>query len=84
MRLRRHLAFERLLARLFQTPSPWALKGGYAMELRFQQARTTKDIDLVVEEKQQATSGPVIYLMLCMSIWSRHLRETWEIFSLLR
>ena len=58
MRLRRHLVFERLLARLFQTPSPWALKGGYAMELRFQHARTTKDIDLVVEEKQQATSGP--------------------------
>ena len=45
------------LARLFQAPSPWALKGGYAMELRFQQARTTRDIDLVVEEKQLATAG---------------------------
>jgi hypothetical protein len=41
---------ERLLARLFQTPpSPWLLKGGYAMDLRFRpQARTTKDIDLTV------------------------------------
>ena len=57
IRLRRHLAFERLLARIFQAPSPWALKGGYAMELRFQQARTTRDIDLVVEEKQLATAG---------------------------
>lgn len=57
IRLRRHLAFERLLARLFQAPSPWALKGGYAMELRFQQARTTRDIDLVVEEKHLVTAG---------------------------
>jgi hypothetical protein len=41
---------ERLLARLFQVePSPWLLKGGFAMDLRFRpQARTTKDIDLSV------------------------------------
>ena len=31
-RLRRHLAFERLLARVFKQPlSPWVLKGGYAI-----------------------------------------------------
>ena len=53
LRLRRHVAFERLLARLFHgypSKAPWVLKGGYAMELRFQKARATKDIDLVDEE----------------------------------
>jgi Nucleotidyl transferase AbiEii toxin, Type IV TA system len=51
-RLRRQVAFDRLLARLFQAaqPSalPWVLKGGYAMELRIKAARTTKDIDLTI------------------------------------
>ena len=57
IRLRRHLAFERFLARLFQTESPLVLKGGYAMDLRFQQARTTRDIDLAVEKERLATAG---------------------------
>jgi Nucleotidyl transferase AbiEii toxin, Type IV TA system len=51
-RLRRQVAFDRLLARLFrvgQSPLlPWVLKGGYAMELRIKAARTTKDIDLTM------------------------------------
>jgi Nucleotidyl transferase AbiEii toxin, Type IV TA system len=51
-RLRRQVAFDRLLARLFQVgqplPLPWVLKGGYAMELRIKAARTTKDIDLTM------------------------------------
>jgi hypothetical protein len=47
MRLRRQLAFDRLLARMFDAPdSPWLLKGGYVMELRVKQARATKDLDL--------------------------------------
>ena len=46
-RLRRQVAFDRLLARFFSRDDvPWALKGGYAMELRLEVARTTKDIDL--------------------------------------
>ncbi|MFH1724043.1 MAG: nucleotidyl transferase AbiEii/AbiGii toxin family protein [Elusimicrobiota bacterium] len=46
-RLRRQVAFDRLLARIFSEPkSPWVLKGGYAMELRIKQARATRDIDL--------------------------------------
>ena len=47
-RLRRRVAFERLLARLFTAKIPrWLLKGGYAIELRLQDvARATKDIDL--------------------------------------
>jgi Nucleotidyl transferase AbiEii toxin, Type IV TA system len=51
-RLRRQVAFDRFLARLFPQESkgtyPWVLKGGYAMELRIRSARTTKDIDLTL------------------------------------
>ena len=51
-RLRRQVAFDRLLARLFQVAQPlalpWVLKGGYAMELRIKAARSTKDIDLTM------------------------------------
>jgi Nucleotidyl transferase AbiEii toxin, Type IV TA system len=51
-RVRREVAFDRLLIRLFRGERPeklpWALKGGYAMELRIQSARATKDIDLTV------------------------------------
>ncbi len=49
-RLRRHVAFDRLLARLFrEEPPPWVLKGGYALELQFKAARSTVDIDLTVQ-----------------------------------
>lgn len=48
-RLRRQTAFDRLLCRLFREANPpWLLKGGYAMELRIQAARTTRDIDLAI------------------------------------
>ena len=48
-RLRRQVSFDRLLTRLFkETKAPWALKGGYAMELRLSTARTTSDIDLTL------------------------------------
>jgi predicted nucleotidyltransferase component of viral defense system len=47
-RVRRKVAFDRLLARIFQNggESQFLLKGGYAMELRFDKARATRDIDL--------------------------------------
>lgn len=66
-RLRRQVAFDRLLARLFQPGSPpWALKGGYAMELRFQTARTTIDIDLTLPslKRNDQTSNDTIREML--------------------
>jgi hypothetical protein len=48
-RMRRQVAFDRLLSRLCNAPlSPWLLKGGYAMELRIASARTTRDIDLAM------------------------------------
>src|SRR3989442_188608 len=50
-RLRRQVAFDRLLARLFRVESaPWTLKGGYALELRFKTARATIDIDLTIQK----------------------------------
>jgi hypothetical protein len=45
-RLRRHVAFDRFLARLFSKPIEGLIvKGGYTLELRLNRARTTKDID---------------------------------------
>jgi hypothetical protein len=55
-RLRRQVSFDRLLARLFRIePAPWALKGGYALELLLKQARATIDIDLTMQ--RPATVG---------------------------
>ncbi len=47
-RLRKQIAFERLLACLLRVaPGQWALKGGFALQLRMpDRARTTRDIDL--------------------------------------
>lgn len=66
-RLRKQVAFDRFLARLFPPATKtvaWVLKGGYALELRFEQARATRDIDLTlapgvipavpVEERREA------------------------------
>jgi hypothetical protein len=51
-RLRRQVAFDRLLARFFSSAdTPWILKSGYAMELRIKAARATKDIDLTMHHE---------------------------------
>ncbi len=49
-RLYKQVAFERLLARLFDDDNPrWLLKGGYAMELWLSRAaRSTRDIDISI------------------------------------
>ena len=66
-RLRRQVAFDRLLCRLFVSPhAPWLLKGGYAMELRVKAARTTRDIDLGLKGLPtnaagwEANAGPIL------------------------
>jgi len=57
-RLRRQISFDRLLARLFQKePAPWVLKGGYALELRFDTARSTVDIDLTLRNVPDTKRG---------------------------
>lgn len=54
-RLRKQVAFDRFLARMFPPITPrldsagWVLKGGYALELRFLHARATKDVDLTLK-----------------------------------
>ena len=45
-RLRKMIAFERFMARL---DDHWILKGGYALQLRTERARTTQDIDLLAQ-----------------------------------
>lgn len=59
MRLRRQVAFDRLLARLFAQPdAPWMLKGGYTFELRLGgRARATKDLDLSVPDLHRLTAS---------------------------
>jgi len=51
LRLRRQVAFDRFLARIFASreSGQFVLKGGYAMELRLHSARTTKDIDISID-----------------------------------
>ncbi|MBP9680697.1 MAG: nucleotidyl transferase AbiEii/AbiGii toxin family protein [Bacteriovorax sp.] len=40
------------MARLFQDKNvPWVLKGGHALELRLQESRATKDIDLSIKKE---------------------------------
>lgn len=58
-RLRRLVAFDRLLARLFADEnSPWIVKGGYGLEVRFgMKARTTKDVDLALPNVGSRTSN---------------------------
>ena len=65
-RLRRKISFDRLLARLFdKNKSPvWLLKGGYALELRFQNiARATKDIDFTIPKMQKPTKEKIHALL---------------------
>jgi hypothetical protein len=61
-RLRREVAFDRFLARIFlrgpKADYPWLLKGGYAMELRVQFARATKDLDLTLHECAGLSKDP--------------------------
>ena len=46
-RIRKMIVFERLMARLDER---WILKGGYAIQLRTEKARTTQDVDLLAFE----------------------------------
>ena len=56
IRFRRSLAFDRLLARIFHTKdTSWLLKGGYAMELRMENSRATKDVDLTLFDNSLLT-----------------------------
>lgn len=61
-RLRRKVAFDRLLARMVvQEPAFFFLKGGYAMELRFAHARATKDRALAPTPKTKPLETTFLY-----------------------
>ncbi len=64
-RLRRKVAFDRFLARIFSREKPgFYLKGGYAMELRLAHARATKDIDLTFVRRVKNESELISSLIL--------------------
>ncbi len=86
-RLRRRVAFERLLARLFTEENPqWLLKGGYAIELRLQDvARATKDIDLFMHDlthQVQAGQNPQQVLRELLQNELAKSLDDWFIFRL--
>ncbi|TFG90656.1 MAG: nucleotidyl transferase AbiEii/AbiGii toxin family protein [Candidatus Atribacteria bacterium] len=58
-RIRKMVAFDRFLDRLLQMyPDLWVVKGGFALQLRIgNQARTTKDIDLLLREEKIDVQG---------------------------
>ena len=56
VRLRKTVAFDRLLARMMGADQAgrWLLKGGLALQVRMQEgARTTKDIDVLLRDTSQ-------------------------------
>jgi len=60
-RLRRQIAFDRFLARLFLGENTdWILKGGYAMELRFQKARATRDLDFTARTARSVSGDGLL------------------------
>jgi len=57
-RLRRRVAFDRFLSRLaMQDRERWALKGGYALEIQLDIARSTRDLDLVLRTSSEDMPG---------------------------
>jgi hypothetical protein len=62
VRLRKSVAFDRLLARLFAVaPDRWMLKGGLALDYRLgAKARTTMDIDLAGPDGEDAATADLL------------------------
>ena len=57
-RLRRRVTFDRFLSRLaIQDRERWALKGGYALEIELDIARSTRDLDLVLRTSLADVAG---------------------------
>lgn len=78
-RLRRQIAFDRLLARLFFDPEGlWVLKGGYAMELQFESARSTIDLDLTVRHRPSGRTGTASVLRALRMEVERSLGDFFE------
>lgn len=67
LRLRKNVAFDRLLARLLVVaPDRWVLKGALALDYRLgRRARTTKDIDLVRRDDVAAATMDFLAVQTC-------------------
>jgi hypothetical protein len=80
-RLRRRVAFERLLARFFagHPAAPvWVLKGGYGLEVRLRDhACSTLDIDLGIPAPAQIAPPGPDQADLIWEPYSRRLRSIW-------
>jgi hypothetical protein len=61
-RLRKEVAFDRLLARLVAVaPDRWILKGALALDYRFgDRARTTRDVDLAMRGDEASTTADLL------------------------
>jgi len=62
VRLRKTVAFDRFLARMVRTgPDAWILKGGLALQLLIEDnARTTKDVDLLLRQAGDSAHGMLV------------------------
>jgi hypothetical protein len=61
-RLRKEVAFDRMLARLLDVaPGRWVLKGGLALDYRFgDRARTTRDVDLAMAGGEEGATAALL------------------------
>lgn len=83
-RLRKEVAFDRFLARLFHSNRPpWILKGGYAMELRIKEARSTRDIDLALRETLSKHKGLSQNLTILEALRESALNDLGDFFTFL-
>ena len=66
LRLRKMVAFERLLARLVkEQPDAWLLKGGLALQLRLgDRARTTQDLDMLLMSPTEDLHATLVHAAL--------------------
>ncbi len=81
-RLRQQVAFDRFLARLFQTDDlDYLVKGGYAMELRLRhRARFSRDLDLAAKHEKGCNDPQVIQAKL-QTLAAKDLRD-WFTFQI--
>ncbi len=84
MRLRRQVAFDRLLARVLSADGDsWALKGGYALELRSRTARATRDIDLTVRSPAELPAAADLSSRLRTELQARVSHDGGDFFEFL-
>jgi hypothetical protein len=84
MRLRRQVAFDRLLARvLSDDDDDWTLKGGYALELRSRTARTTRDIDLTLRSPAALPAAAELSTRLRTELQARASHDARDFFEFL-